>query len=39
MTPELGILIGYTLLMSVIFYVALTHVRKAHCETVESLPI
>lgn len=37
MTPELGILIGYTAFISILFYFSLARVREAHRETVESL--
>lgn len=37
MTMELGILVGFTIFLSFIFYFSLARVREAHRETVESL--
>lgn len=37
MTWELGVLIGFTIFLSVLYYLSLKNVREAHRETVESL--
>jgi len=37
MTPELGILVGFTLFQSYLFYFALTRVREANQAAMESL--